>query len=562
MAESDVSLERQPNPSPASLTTPEAICMAFAFHRNGRPNDAEALYRTLLDRDPDHAAALYGLGLLCLQQGRLDDAMRLTQRALARRPGWAEAHGNLGSALMALGRTREAAESFARAVAHNPRLAKAHQDLAAALRAERRYDEAVRHGEQALALSPDLAEAHATIGAALLPLGRFDAALDHATRAVELNPGNLGLYSLLGVVLRSLNRPREAIAAYDRALAIKPDHAEAHWNQSVARLTDGDFEAGWKQFEWRWRNPALGEARRHFTQPRWLGDCSLAGRTVLLHAEQGFGDTIQFARYVPLVAQQAARTVIEVPRPLVRLMSGLAPTVTVVAEGQELPHFDLHCPFMSLPLAFGTRLDTIPADVPYLAARKDQVEAWRRRLAQLRGLRIGLVWAGAPRQAQPASNATDRRRSIALARYARLAAIPGLSFVSLQKGDAAAQTLAPPAGLQIHDWTDGLDDFSDTAALIAALDLVISVDTAVVHLAGALGKPVWMLNRFDTCWRWLLGRNDSPWYPTLRQFRQPAPGDWDLVLEAVARALAGLVSCTSPIAADGDTPVASLGAMI
>lgn len=538
----------------------DAVRSATALHRSGRLHEAAAAYRAVLERDPGQEIALFGLGLLCLQQNRPNDSIRLTQAALARRPDWAEAHGNLGTALMALGRTQEAAENFGRAVALDPRLAKAHQDLASALYALGRYEEAVRHGEEALALLPDSAEAHAIVAASLLPLSRFDEALGHAQIAVERNPSNLGMHSLLGVVLRSLNRPREAIAAYDRALAIKPDHAEALWNQSLARLTEGDFEAGWKQFEWRWRNPALGGPRHSFSQPLWLGESGLETKTLLLHAEQGFGDTIQFARYVPLAADRAARVVLRVPGSLVSLLSGLDPRVIVIAEGDPLPAFDLHCPFMSLPLAFGTRLDTVPADIPYLAAPAQRVQFWRRRVAPLPGLRIGLVWAGAPRQFQPSANVVDRRRSITLGHYAWLAAIPNVSLVSLQKGEAAAQTRSPPSGLTIHDWSESLDDFAETAALIAALDLVISVDTAVVHLAGALGKPVWMLNRFDTCWRWLLERDDSPWYPTLRQFRQPAPGDWESVMRAMAAALAAMVAHANPIGPAASMAIPSLSA--
>lgn len=539
----------------------DPIPKAFALHRGGRQSDAEKLYVSALDREPGRYEALYGLGLLRLQQERFAESVDLTRRALLSRPQSAEAYGNLGTALMRLGRPQEAVQCFSRTIALAPGLAQAHRDLASALGTLGRYEEALQQAEEALALSPS-AEAHAVAGAALLPLSRFDEALDHAERLVALSPQNLGMYSLLGVVLRSLNRPREAIAVYDRALAIKPDHAEAHWNQSLARLAMGDFETGWKQFEWRWRNPALGGERRRYAAPLWLGEASLAGRTLLLHAEQGFGDTVQFARYVPLAAARAARVVLEVPAPLASLLVGLAPNATVIAEGDPLPAFDLHCPFMSLPLAFATRLDTIPADVPYLSAPRDKTEIWRRRLAPLRGLRVGLVWAGAPRQFQATANAVDRRRSISLGHFARLAAIPGVSFVSLQKGDAARQARRPPDGLLLYDWTEALDDFSDTAALIAALDLVISVDTAVVHVAGALAKPVWMLNRFDSCWRWLLGRDDSPWYPTLRQFRQRRPGDWDSALDAVALGLTSILRHVNPIEADGGQPLASLDAML
>jgi hypothetical protein len=274
---------------------------------------------------------------------------------------------------------------------------------------------------------------------------------------------------------------------------------------------------------------------RRYTQPRWDGrECH--DRIVLLHAEQGFGDALQFCRYVPLVAARA-RVLLEVPRPLLRLLSGLEGVEQIVAEGDKLPSFDFCAPLMSLPHVFGTELETIPARTPYLAAPPARVAAWRERLAALPRRRIGLVWAGNPRPHQPEANAVDRRRSTSLDRFAPLAEVPGVSFVSLQKGAAAVQSRTPPSGMVVHDWTEELVDFAETAALVEALDLVISVDTSVVHLVGALGKEIWMLNRFDGCWRWLLDRTDSPWYPTLRQFRQRRPGDWDGVISDIRDAL-------------------------
>ena len=258
---------------------------------------------------------------------------------------------------------------------------------------------------------------------------------------------------------------------------------------------------------------------------------------LLVHSEQGLGDTLQFCRFVPIVAQ-GAKIVLEVQPPLHRLLADLPGIAEIVAEGDKLPPFDLHCALLSLPRFLGTSLETIPGEVPYLTADPLLVSAWRRRLAGLAGLKIGLVWAGGPRPDEPAESSVDRHRSMPLARLAALAEVEGVSFVSLQKGPPAAQAAQPPPGMVLHDFTAELDDFADTAALVEALDLVISVDTAVAHLAGALGKPVWLLNRFDTCWRWLLGRDDSPWYPTLRQFRQPAAEDWDSVIAAVKAALA------------------------
>ena len=266
----------------------------------------------------------------------------------------------------------------------------------------------------------------------------------------------------------------------------------------------------------------------------------MGDRVVLVHAEQGLGDTLQFCRYVPLVAA-GSKLVLEVQAPLRRLLSGLPGIAAIVARGDRLPPYDAHAALLSLPLLVGTRLPTIPCEIPYLAADPRDCARWRQRLGGLSGLRVGLVWAGGFRPDQPWAAAVDRRRSMALAQMAPLAAIAGVSFLSLQKGEPAGQALSPPAGMVLHDFTAELADFTDTAALIEALDLVISVDTAVAHLAGALGKPVWLLNRFDTCWRWLLDRDDSPWYPSLRQFRQPVAGDWASVMAAVSAALAALV---------------------
>ena len=280
---------------------------------------------------------------------------------------------------------------------------------------------------------------------------------------------------------------------------------------------------------------------RKFACPQWRGE-DLADKTIFLHSEQGYGDTIQFLRYVPLLASRGGRVILEVPPSLGRLAEQLQGAAQVFASGAVTPAADFFCPLLSLPRAFGTTVATIPGEVPYLAADRAAVAAWRRRLADLEGLRVGLVWAGNPRPNQPGANRIDRRRSVTLGHFANLAEVPGVSFVSLQKGQAASQTRSPPPGLLVHDWTDELTDFADTAALIEALDLVISVDTSVVHLAGALGKPTWLLNRFDTCWRWLLNRDDSPWYPTLRQFRQPSPGDWNSVICGVRDALQRLAA--------------------
>ncbi|MBN8900549.1 MAG: tetratricopeptide repeat protein, partial [Rhodospirillales bacterium] len=338
----------------------------------------------------------------------------------------------------------------------------------------------------------------------------------------------------LGLLLQELGQLDEAEAVCRAALDQDPDRIEARVNLALLLLARGDYVEGWRAYESRLLLP--GAQTRRFLQPQWTGATPPDGRTILLHAEQGFGDTLQFCRYAPLLAAAGARVLLEVPPALVRLAKTLTGVAAVVTAGDPLPPFDLHCPLMSLPVAFGTTLDSIPHSLPYLQADPVQEADWRQALAQVPGRRIGLVWAGSARLDHPHAAALDRRRSVSLAALAPLAAIPACSFISLQLGVAAAQP--SPPGMQLHDPTTHLHDFADTAAVIAALDAVVSVDSAVAHLAGAMGKPVFLLNRFDTCWRWLHGRDDSPWYPTLRQFRQPARHDWATPITQLAQALA------------------------
>jgi hypothetical protein len=331
----------------------------------------------------------------------------------------------------------------------------------------------------------------------------------------------------------------EALTGYDRAIAIKPDFAAAYNNRAYTRLLSGDFENGWLDHEWRWRNElgASAKDKRHFAQPLWLGNYSLRGKTILLHSEQGFGDSLQFCRYVDEVADLGATVVLEVPKPLASLLASLDGASQIVVQGDALPAFDCYCPLLSLPLAFKTTLSTVPAHIPYLKSRPEKLLFWKEKLGSKRGPRVGLVWSGGFRPNLPAFWPGNSRRNIPLAKLAPLKH-PDMEFYSLQKGQPAESELAELVsrgwdGPELIDFSSSLNDFADTAALIENMDLVISVDTATAHLAGALGKPVWILNRFDTCWRWLLDRTDSPWYPTARLYRQPRSGDWDSVVERV-----------------------------
>ncbi|HTX48875.1 MAG TPA: tetratricopeptide repeat protein, partial [Caulobacteraceae bacterium] len=378
---------------------------------------------------------------------------------------------------------------------------------------------------------------HYNLGILLEELGRPVEAEASFRAALHQQPASFEAIVGLAVVLRHLGRVAEAEACLGEALSLRPNDAEAHLNLACTLLLAGRLAEGWEHFEWRWKTRLSARARDPSTL--WTGE-PIRGRTILLHGEQGFGDTLQFCRYAPLVAANGATVVLEVPRPLVRLMSRLPGVAEVVAHGDPSPPFELHCPMMSLPLVTGTTLETIPG-ASYLVAEPMLAAEWRERLGALAGLKVGLVWAGGRRE-DPNLAALDARRSITLEMLAPLRAVRGASFVSLQKGDPAAQAASQPRGVALHDFTAELEDFADTAALIDGLDLVISVDTSVAHLAGGLGKPVWLLNRFDTDWRWLLNRDDSPWYPSLRQFRQPSPGEWNPVVDAVRDALERLVA--------------------
>jgi len=484
----------------------------------------------------DHVEALVYRGNALHMLKRLEEALASYDRAVAIRPEHAEALSNRGLTLHELNRFEEALASYDRALTVRPDYAEALYNRGNTLHALQRFEEALASYDRAITAQPDYAEALSNRGITLHALQRLEDALTSYDRALVLRPDYAEALSNRGITLVGLQRLQEALTSYDRAVDLKPDYAEAHFNRSLALLLQGNYADGWEEYEWRWKGGAKGARLRRFDCPQWRGE-DLVGKAIFLYDEQGYGDAIQFLRYVPLVALRGGRVILEVSQALLRLVERLDGAAQVFASGGTVPSVDFYCPLLSLPVAFSTTIANIPSGVPYLAADSAEVAAWSRRLVDLEGVRVGLVWAGSSRPGLPEADRIDRRRSITLRHFAKLADVRGVSFVSLQKGQPRSQTLSPPPGLLVHDWTDELHDFGDTAALIECLDLVISVDTSVVHLAAALGKPVWLLNRFDTCWRWLLGRDDSPWYPTLRQFRQPKPGDWDSVVMDVRAAL-------------------------
>jgi tetratricopeptide (TPR) repeat protein len=491
---------------------------------------------------PNFADPHCNRGLVLKELKRFEEALASYDRAIALRGDIVEAHSNRGNVLRELKRFEEALASIERAIALRGDFAEAHCNRGNVLSSLKRFEEALQSHDRAIALRPDFAEAHCNRGNTLRDLHRLEEAVASYNRAVELQPDLAQVFFNRGIALEEMDRFDEAVRSYSRAVEINPDYADAHFNEALCRLVLGDFEGGWEKFEWRWAIQPLRDHRRMFPQPLWRGTDEIAGKTILLHAEQGFGDTIQFARYVPSIAARGARVVLEVQPPLLSLMARLPGAAQVLATGDPLPDFDLHSPLLSLPFVLETRLDSVPGAMPYLSAPPEKVNAWRDRLGERIKPRIGLVWAGNPRKDMPNLNLVDRQRSIAFETLVPLLGVAGCSFYSLQKGDDAVKQLQGSAWRdRVCDFTDDLHDFSDTAALIENLDLVISVDTSVLHVAGALGKPVWLLNRHNTCWRWLREREDSPWYPTVRQFRQDAARDWSPVIARAAASLQDFV---------------------
>jgi tetratricopeptide (TPR) repeat protein len=520
----------------------ELIAALFAdaskLHQVGRIREAEYVYKQILAVQPDHFDCLHALGVALYQLGDYAEAVRLITLALKQKPQDAIAMNNLGSALAMQGRPAEALVSFSGAVAALPDYAEAHVHRSDVLRELGQYEEAVAGYDYVLALRQDLAEAHCGRGNALANLKRLDEAIQSHDRALKLRPDFAEAHCGRGIALAELDRIDEALDGFAQAQSLRPGYAEAHVNEAMYRLLLGEFERGWEKYEWRWQTARLKANKRSFSQPLWRGSDDIAGKTILLYGEQGFGDTIQFARYVPRVVALGARTILEIPGPLHSLMASLPGKPQIVAAGDPIPDFDLQCPLLSLPLAFQTRVDTIPCDIPYLSAPAEKVTAWRERLGEHLKPRIGLVWAGNPRKELPHINRLDHERSLALDRLAPLFDVEACSFYSLQKGDDAQRQLREGPWCDcVVDFTDDLRDFSDTAALMENLDLIISVDTSVLHLAGALGKSVWLMNRYNTCWRWLRDRDDTPWYPGVRQFRQNASRDWGPVIGRITAAL-------------------------
>ena len=577
----------------------QALQEAVALQQQGRLREAEKIYARVLKAAPDQFDALNLLGTVKLLRGQAGEAYRLISAALKVNPRVADVWVNLGLVLHALKRDQEALESFDKALAlkpddagalnHrgnvllglgrpadalaafdrvlalDPRHGEARLNRGIALAGLERHEEAVADFEAALAISPGNPMAHYNRGIALFSLGRYADAVASYDRTLSVAPDHVKALNNRGLALQALNRHPEALASYGRAVEIQKDYADAHFNQALALLTIGDFRRGFEKYEWRWRrtgmpaerraalatpdsirgsgqrghsigaraghSPEQGSSARGHGRPLWLGEYPLQRKTILLHAEQGLGDTIQFARYVPLLARAGAKVVLEVQPELVPLLARVEGAKSVVARGQALPAFDVHCPLGSLPLALKTEPATIPAEIPYVTADEARIAKWRPRIGGFDRPRVAVAWSGNVR------HSNDRNRSIALSQLAPLWSADRARFVGIQRElrDEDARLLASEA--RVTPVGAELDDFADTAAVLALVDLVITVDTSVAHLAGAMGRPVWILLPFSPDWRWTLEGESSRWYPSARLFRQPSLGDWVSVIERVSREL-------------------------
>ena len=567
-----------------------------AFTAEGKAEEALDCYCRAIEVDPQFAEAHFNLGVTSKTLGKLPEAIRHYRQAIKLRPDFAAAHCNLGDALHAAGQLDEAISHYQRAIAIDPDHTVAYNNLGNALVEQGKLEEALACYGQLLARRQDYAPVYGSLGAVFQKLGKTDEAINCYAAALNLNAGDVRAYTNLGTALQEQGKLQDAFACQCKALELKADDVEAHVNRSLLLLLAGDFDNGWKEYEWRWKLPEL---QGKYAAPCWEGE-PLEGRRILLHVEQGLGDTMQFVRYAPLVKERGGTVVVECQRGLRNLLLRCAGIDRVVELGNALPAFDVHAPLLSLPRIFGTRLETIPADVPYLFADEGLVEEWRERLEGVRGqetgvrgqkagvggqkpeapinhslthrpLLVGINWQGRP------GRGMFRLRDVPLEHFVRLGELPGVRLISLQRGEGREELLESGHALVVEaqrglegeplltrrvteamveplltprvseavgiahptivdlgaDVDAAHGAFVDTAAITKNLDLVITSDTAVAHLAGALGVPVWVGLPFAADWRWLLDRSDSPWYPSMRLFRQKRAGDWKGVFEEI-----------------------------
>ena len=502
------------------------IKQGLALHQQGKFTQAQAIYEKVLEIQANQFDALQMLGILFAQTKQFAKAVDFLGKALQINPNIAACHSNRGIALKELGRFDEALASYDKAISLKPNHAEAFHNRGNVLQKLGRLEEALASYDKAISLKSDYVEAYSNRGNVLKDLRRLDDALASYDTAISLKSDYAEAYYNRANALKEFGRLDEAQVSYNKAISVRGDYADAHLSLSLCHLLAGNFKDGWHGYEWRWKSKDVSNTKwvREFSQPLWLGAGSLKDKTILLHAEQGLGDTIQFCRYVPLVAQLGAKVILEVQRPLGTLLDGLDGVQQIVAKGDELPEFAYHCPLLSLPLAFQTAPHTIPPTTQHFASDEATAAKWRGLLGDKIKPRVGIVWSG------NSDHKNDHNRSLTLSQLGPH--LPSnVEYISLQKEirDGDKELLAQSS--EIRDFSHALDDFKDTVALCELVDLVISVDTSVAHLAGTMGKPTWVLLPFSPDWRWLLDRDDTPWYPSAKLYRQEKYGDWQGVLQ-------------------------------
>ena len=505
------------------------ILRVFFFIGEYTSTLGETSCKKSLSLNPQYAEAYNNLGTILHKKGEFDEAVVEYKKAIELKPEDYRVHSNLGSALKELNRYDEAARSCRHAITLNPEYAEAHNNLGTILQEGGKFSEAVASYRQTIKLKPDHAMALSNLGTTLQELGDHEEAVLCCRQAISLNPKLASSHNSLGAILQKQERLDEALTSYNTAISLNPDYAEAHMNRSLLLLLTGNYKDGWQEYEWRLRTKA--HSLRAFNKPKWDGS-PLNGKTILIHAEQGFGDTIQFIRYLPMVKAQGGQVILECHKSLHRLLRNYAGVYKIIERTDEPDiKFDIQLPILSLPGVFRTTQDSIPAETPYVTADPGVSQLFSLRFGTDYNFKIGIVWAGS------SVNKKDHIRSCTLADFYPLLDIQGTSFYSLQKGSISAEDEDALAEMKITNLNNQLRDFAETAAAIANLDLIISVDTAVVHLAGALGKPVWNLLHLAPDWRWLLNREDSPWYPEMRLFRQTKLNNWTDLFKQVKSTL-------------------------
>lgn len=498
--------------------------------------EALSSYEHAISLNPRHAEAHYNRGVVLKELNRYHDAVASYTNAFSLKNDYVDAYNNCGNVLITLKRFEEALTCFQKAIEINPNYAYAYNGLGNVLMELKRFDEALLSYEKAIALNSDSPDPHNGKSNALQELKRFDDAVSGYEKAISLNPDAADTYANRGLAMQGMRKFEEALFSYDKAIELNPEMADPYWNKALLKILMGEYEEGWHLYEYRRHRSGKQDSYPTYDQPLWLGQESIADKILYIYPEQGLGDFIQFCRYVPLVENLGAKVVLKVPNALYAMIKTMGLNARIVRNDEKVEEFDFHCPIMSLPLAFKTTVETIPNKIPYFFSDQFKKNYWERKLAYAsNSLKVGLVWSGSK------DHKKDHDRSLRLEQLAPILDLP-ITFYSLQKEVREQDKITLSKFDQIQQYHEELNDFSDTAAMVDCLDLVISVDTSVAHLAGAMGKNVWILISYLPDYRWMLDRGDTPWYPTARLFRQANVGDWESVIGNVKTSLETLLS--------------------